>query len=58
MIVIDVMWTLCSIDLWLIASTVNRYEVQDINRTGKSNDAHIYESTTRYDCHWCNVDLM
>ena len=26
--------TLCGIDLWLIASTVSRYEFQDINHTG------------------------
>ena len=34
MIAIDVMRTLCSIDLRLIASTVSRYDFQDINRTG------------------------
>ena len=34
MIAIDVMRTLCRTDLRLIASTVSRYEFQDINRTG------------------------
>ena len=34
MIAIDVMQTLCSIEFRLIASTVSRYEFQDINHNG------------------------
>ena len=41
MIAIDVMRTLCSIDLRLIASTVSRYEFQDIHCSG-INDAYFY----------------
>ena len=41
----------------LIASTVSRYELQDISRNG-INDAYFYQSTTRYDCHWRNMGLM
>ena len=54
-----VIWTLCSIDLRLIASTVSRYEFQVINHEGIIKwRLYLWESITRYDCHRCNVDLI
>ena len=42
----------------LIGSTASRYEFQVINHKGIIK-CHLYLwSTTRYDCHWCDMDLM
>ena len=59
MIAIDVMRHLCSVDRqidWIHSQQVlvSGYK----NAKELSNDAYIYESTARYDCYWCNADLM
>ena len=54
-IAIDVIYVVLTARL--IGSTISRYEFQDTNHTGIIKWRLYLWSTTRYDCHWCNMNL-